>query len=217
MKKNKKVTMMVLGILMISSAAVFAESQENAKGYNSLADAAGEKADAILDKGEAALAEGEKTVAAIWKEHAPQVKMSAFGQEIRIVVTPDSTMDAENIAAIQSVKLESDKGEFLGLKTYGATEKSREAEFMINPQILKMEKVKITVVSSLDGEYATLLPLEVPKEEPKKEETAPAHAEGDKPVVKAAATRAVDPAAPTPETTAAKKLWNLSLVDHESL
>ena len=191
MKKRQILIIILLGIWVVPSTALFADYQEDEKGSDALAvgkvgdekiqddqaEGAVEKEAAVSDKGATVVAEAEKAPAPVWKEHVPQVKMSAFGHEIRIVVTPDAAMDAKNLEAIQSVKLESDKGEFLGLKTYGAQEKSREAEFMINPEILKMDKVKITAVSSVDGEYTTVLPLEVPKEEPKVE-ASPAAKEG---------------------------------------
>ena len=107
---------------------------------------------APVESAEAAKGEGEKKESLLEK-YPPQVKLSQWGPEIRINVIPDSQMGAENVLAVQSVKLETEKGEYLGLKTFQPEEKTREAEFMINPEILKVDAVKITVSSKLDGQW----------------------------------------------------------------
>lgn len=89
----------------------------------------------------------------LFAQYPPQIKMSAWGPEIRINVIPDPEMGAENVLAVQSVKLETEKGEYLGLKTFQVEEKTREAEFMINPEILKVDAVRITVSSQKDGQW----------------------------------------------------------------
>ena len=102
-------------------------------------------------------------------KYPPAVDVSKWGGEIRIIVTPDKAMKKDQLLSIQSVKLESDKGEFLGLKSYSPEEKTRDAEFMVNPAILKIETVKVTVSAGIEGEWSQVASLKV--EEPKAEET----------------------------------------------
>lgn len=104
------------------------------------------------------------------EKHSPQILVSKWGSEIRINVAPDKAMKKDQMLSIQSIKLESDKGEFLGLKTYGPEEKTRDAEFMVNPEILKIENVKIVVSMGSEGEWSKIVSLKV--EEPKVEEAA---------------------------------------------
>lgn len=170
-----------LVIVLIFSVPAQAKKEEKpaASFDEKKADAATEQA--VLD---IAAAAQQKAASKTWGKYKPQIKVSPFGQEIRILVSfDDKKMGKENVAAIQSVKLESDKGEFLGLKTYGATEISREAEFMVNPQILKIDKVKVTVVSSADGEYSETASLEIKEAVPP---PAPAAVEAKKAVNEAA-------------------------------
>lgn len=107
---------------------------------------------------QAAPAEGEKKESLLEK-YPPQVKLSQWGPEIRINVIPDPQMGTEGVLAVQSVKLETEKGEYLGLKTFQPEEKARDAEFMINPDILKIEAVKLTVSSKTDGQWTHIQPL----------------------------------------------------------
>lgn len=107
----------------------------------------------------------EEKKASIFDKYPPQVKLSQWGAEIRINVIPDPQMGAEALAAVQSVKLETEKGEYLGLKTFQAEEKSREAEFMINPEILKIDAVKITVSGKSGDQWSQVQPLKDEKGE----------------------------------------------------
>lgn len=102
---------------------------------------------------EAAVTDGEKKESLLEK-YPPQIKISQWGPEIRLNVVPDPLMGEENVTAVQSVKLETEKGEYLGLKTFQAEETTREAEFMINPEILKIETVKITVSSKSGDQWS---------------------------------------------------------------
>lgn len=120
--------------------------------------------DANSEAGKALQAAKGKTADVIaanpaWSGLEPQIEVGKWGQEIRIIVKPSGKMKSESLLAIKSVKLETVKGEFLGLKTYAADEKSRDAEFMVNPEILKIDSVKVTVSSGVIGEYATLASL----------------------------------------------------------
>lgn len=92
-------------------------------------------------------------------EYPPVVQISKWGQELRIIVEPNVLMDREKIPAIESVRLETEKGEFLGLKTYGPQEVKRRAEFMLDPLIMKIDKVKIIVHSQVDGDWTVVAPL----------------------------------------------------------
>ena len=139
---------------------------------------------------EAAKAEGEKKESLLEK-YPPQVKTSQWGPEIRINVIPDSQMGTENVLAVQSVKLETEKGEYLGLKTFQPEEKTREAEFMINPEILKIDAVKITVSSKIDGQWTSTQTLK--------------NEEGKGP--EAGKPDAVKPAAPAPAKPKKKGWW----------
>ena len=136
-----------------------------------------------------------------WDQPEPKIEVSKWGQEIRIVVTPDPKMKKEKILAIQSVKLENEKGEFLGLKTYTPQETTRVAEFMLSPELLKIDKVKMIISSALNGDWVSLVSLEVKEKAPETEAT---------PV---APETAVNQAASTPEVPAApvvkpkKKGW----------
>lgn len=106
-------------------------------------------------------ASGEGSAAAsAWDEYTPGVEVSKWGQEIRIVFNPAKTMDPKKLAAIQSVKLETPDGEFLGLKTYSASEETRTAEFMINPELIKLDKVKVVASSTADGDWSKMVSLE---------------------------------------------------------
>ena len=114
----------------------------------------------------------------LFEKYPPQVKLSKWGTEIRINIIPDPEMGAENVLAVESVKLETEKGEYLGLKTFQPDEKAREAEFMINPEILKIENVKITVSSKTGGTWSHLQRLEIIDEKKKAAEEAAAAASG---------------------------------------
>ena len=104
-----------------------------------------------------------------WAGYTPDVKVSKWGTELRIIVTPNPAMKKDKKLDIQSVKLESEKGEFLGLKTYGPKETDRTAEFMVNPEILKIDKVKLTATSKTDGDWVHFQSLEVKAEPPPQE------------------------------------------------
>ncbi len=97
-------------------------------------------------------------------EKAPSIQVAKWGEEIRITVTPDKSMKEDKLLAIQSVKLETEKGEFLGLKTYGPEEKDRSAEFMVNPVLLKADNVKIIASSKIEGDWSEMVSL-TPKAE----------------------------------------------------
>ena len=103
-------------------------------------------------------------------EYVPVVQVSKWGHEIRIVVEPSILMDREKVPSIQSVRLETEKGKFLGLKTFGPQEVKRRAEFMMDPAALKLDKVKITVNSKDDGDWTSVVSLEEKSAE-KKETT----------------------------------------------
>ena len=111
-----------------------------------------------------ALGEAAEPAPSSWDAYPPSVKVSLWGSEIRIVVTPNPVMGKERIAAIQTVKMESEKGDFLGLKTFSPTETERISEFMVNPEMLKMDKVKIIATSLMDGVWTALVSLEVKAE-----------------------------------------------------
>ena len=97
----------------------------------------------------------------VWNQYPPDVKLSQWGPEIRINVAPNSGMGSEKMTAIQSVKMETEKGEYLGLKTFQPDEKTREAEFMLNPDILKIDAVKLTVSSKTDGDWVKTVALKL--------------------------------------------------------
>ncbi|MSR77216.1 MAG: hypothetical protein EXS63_03170 [Candidatus Omnitrophica bacterium] len=92
-------------------------------------------------------------------EYPPVVNISKWGNELKIVVEPNMLMDRDKIPDIESVKLETEEGKFLGLKTYGPGEDKRRAEFMIDPAALKMDNVKITMNSRSEGDWSKVVPL----------------------------------------------------------
>lgn len=137
-----------------------------------------------------------------WDQPAPKVEVSKWGQELKIVVTPDAKMKKDNLLAIQSVKLETEKGDFLGLKTYSPKETTRAAEFMLNPEVLKIENVKITVSSSKNGDWVTIAPLKVEEAAP-----APGKAVEEKKESPAQAPQAPVPAAKPGRSSKKGWLW----------
>lgn len=206
MSKNKKLRFlfMAAGILSLSAQGVFAETvlEEKAAEAVSGADALLKTEQAVTEKVQelAVQAEEAKPVSEVWIQNPPVVKVSPFGQEIKINVNFDPKMGKEKIDAVQSVKLETEKGEFLGLKTYSAEEISREAEFMVSPEALKIDKVKVTISSSTEGEYSTTVSLVIPKEEPKEEVSSA-------PAAESAAEASVPAVAEKKEKKPKKKKW----------
>lgn len=98
-------------------------------------------------------------------EVPPQIRIDKWGSEIRIMVEPHLIMDRDKVKTIQLVKLEDEKGQFLGIKTFNPDEEKRRAEFLLNPEELKLEKVKVTVNSTVDGDWTKTVPLEVTTED----------------------------------------------------
>ena len=126
----------------------------------------------------------------------PAVTISNWGTELRITVNPNKFMPEEDTLSIQLVKLETEAGEFLGLKAYGPNEPARTAEFMIDPAVLKIENVKVTVSAGSNGEWTKLIPLKIEEKiEETKESGAP----------EASGTQVPQPAEPAKKP--AKKKW----------
>ena len=143
-----------------------------------------------------------------WDQPEPKVEVSKWGQEIKIVVTPDPKMKKDKLAAIQSVKLENEKGEFLGLKTYTPQETNRIAEFMVSPEALKIDKVKIIVSSAINGEWVSLVSLEVKEKLPETAVSAEAaQIAADQAAPEAAASAVQEEAPAVPTVKAKKKGW----------
>ncbi len=140
-----------------------------------------------------------------WEGMEPKIEIVKWGPEFRIKVKTNPGMKNDRMMAIKSVKLETVKGEFLGLKTYSAEEKTRDAEFMVNAEILKIDTVKITVTSPQDGEYVTLSALKVTEVPEVKKAVADAAALAVAEVKDGAEkAAAVSEAAPAAEVPAAK-------------
>jgi hypothetical protein len=91
----------------------------------------------------------------------PVIQISKWGEELKIEVMPDAEMTKEIAMTIDSVSLESEKGELLGTKTFEQQEPARRAEFMVDPKALKMEQLKIAVHSAAMGDWSALTPLKV--------------------------------------------------------
>ena len=128
--------------------------------------ALGESAETAVDQAGEAPALDAAVSDPRWEGVQPDVKVSKWGSEMRIIVTPSADMKSDELLAIKSVKMESPKGEFLGLKTYNPDEKERGAEFMVNPEILSIDAVTITVTSTDLGDFKTTASLVVEEEAP---------------------------------------------------
>ncbi len=94
--------------------------------------------------------------------YPPVIRVTEWGEEIRIEVDNDKAMAPEQVFDIDSIRLETEKGEMLGFKTFGNQETERHAEFMIDPKILKLEKARIVVHGILMGDWSKIVPLESP-------------------------------------------------------
>lgn len=90
----------------------------------------------------------------------PVIQISKGENDMKVVVEPHVLMEREKIPDIESVRLETEKGEFLGLKAFGPNEEKRRAEFLLDPSVIETEKIKVTVTSKVDGIWTTAVPLE---------------------------------------------------------
>ncbi len=191
-----------------------AEKGKLEEGVNLAVEAGSEEAKKLEEAAQKAAS--EIVVNPNWVGIEPKIEVIKWGPEFRIKVKTNAGMKKEKMLAIKSVKLETLKGEFLGLKTYTDEEKTRDAEFMVNAEILKIDTVKITVTSPQDGDYVTISPLkvtEVPEAAAVKKEDMKAEVK-DKAAEAAKAVEAVSekPAAeavsaPAPEKPKKKKGW----------
>ena len=101
-------------------------------------------------------------VSPFWKEFPPKFEIIKWGPEIRIKVYPHSGMSKEEVEKIKSVRFESETGEFLGLRSFSAEEVDRMAEFAMNPEIIKIDKAKFTIISETQGTYVEIISLANP-------------------------------------------------------
>ena len=93
-------------------------------------------------------------------EYPPVIQMTKYGTGMKIVVEPNILMDREKIPAIQEIRLLSDKGQFLGLKSFNVNDTKRRAEFLVEPSVSESGRVKLIVKSDADGDWSSEVPLE---------------------------------------------------------
>ena len=92
--------------------------------------------------------------------YPPVAQIFKLGDKFKMVVEPNLLMDRDKISTIESIRIESPKGRFLGLKTFNPKDEKRRAEFILDPKEVKVRKVKVKVVSSDYGEWISLVKLE---------------------------------------------------------
>ncbi len=161
-------------VLIASSASVFAVEKS--------------KTDASTEKKEAAVKEADKSIAAIdaskstpeespatanesgetKEEEAPapsaikppQVAIRMLGNEYDIQVLYDHAMDPANNDMIESIQMETPKGDFLGLTQFGPNAKEAYGEFMVNQKLAEFKEVVLVATSPKDGVSRTTIKLE---------------------------------------------------------
>ncbi len=91
----------------------------------------------------------------------PQVAIRMLGSEFNIQVLYKHPMDHANNNFIESIQMESPKGDFLGLSQFGPNAKEAYAEFMVNPKLADFKEVVLIAKSSKEGEIRTPVKLEL--------------------------------------------------------
>ena len=95
----------------------------------------------------------------------PQIAIRMLGSEYNIQILYDKhPMDHENNNYIESIQMESPKGDFLGLATFGPNAKEAYSEFMVNPKLADFNEVVFIAKSSKEGDIRTTVKLELTKE-----------------------------------------------------
>ena len=127
--------------------------------------------------------------------YAPKVSIITWGStDLRVIVEFDPKMDAEKLEAVQVVRLETEDGKrSLGNKTYEPDETTRRADFLLDPQVIQVDKIKVVVNSKIDGDWSGVYPLAESSEWEK--------------ITEAEAAKAVEKEKPKEKAPKKKKKW----------
>lgn len=90
----------------------------------------------------------------------PVVQITKSETDVKVVVEPNVFMDRKKISEMKSVRIATDKGEFLGHKAFAANDEKRRAEFNIDPTAMEITNLVVIVNSAVDGDWIKNIPFE---------------------------------------------------------
>ncbi len=145
-----------LGSIWVSSAFVYAKDLPKT-------DKAAPQAAAVESKVNNVEATVPKAFTQAPWSQPPKIRITKWGEELRIEVQPNELMEKEQVLDIDSIALQTEQGDLLGFKTCDPQDSARNAEFMVDPRALKLEKVKIVVHGVRLDEWSSVVLLKEPE------------------------------------------------------
>lgn len=168
MKVYKLTVIFTLGLCLLSASRAMAEDPQVETGRDQAAESQASDPESS----------GPKPFTQLPWSQPPQVRITQWGEELRLEVLPSELMEKEQMMDIDSVGLHTEQGDLLGFKTFDSQDTERRAEFMVDPKALKLEKVKVVVHGIRLNEWSVVTPLAVTeKTTPPAVESAPLPAE----------------------------------------
>lgn len=128
---------------------------------SALEPAASEVAEAVSSESPEAALKDETEAPAASAINPPQVAIRMLGAEFNIQVLYDHPMDVANNDFIESIQMETLKGDFLGMTQFGPNAKEAYGEFMVNQKLAEFKEVVLVAVCPKDGVSKTTVKLEL--------------------------------------------------------